>query len=53
MAVTLLNLDDEREYRRSFELAQVLNTAMLQYVVKRILDNADPDVWKVAEDFQD
>jgi hypothetical protein len=53
MAATSLNLDDYWEYRRLLELAQLLDTAMVQRIVKWGLNSADPDVREAAIDFQD
>jgi hypothetical protein len=53
MAATSLNLDDYWEYRRLLELAQLLDSAMVQRIVKWGLNSADPDIREAATDFQD
>jgi hypothetical protein len=53
MAATSLDLNDYWEYRRLLELAELLDLAMVQRIVKWGLNSADPDVREAATDFQD
>jgi hypothetical protein len=53
IAATSLNLDDYWEYRRLLELAQLLDTVMVQRIVKWGLNSAYPDVREAATDSQE
>jgi hypothetical protein len=52
IAATYLDLNDYWEYRRLLELAQLIDAAMVQRIVKWGLNNPDPDVREAAEEYQ-
>jgi hypothetical protein len=52
VAVEVLDLSDNWEYRRLLELAVLLDAEFVQRFVRRGLDSADPEVREAAEEFQ-
>lgn len=51
-SAALLDLDDEWEYRRLLELADLLEPALVQRLVARGLTSRNPEVVEAATDFQ-
>jgi hypothetical protein len=51
-AVEALDLSDYWEYRRILELAELLDSALVQRFVTLGLDSLDPDVREAAQDFR-
>jgi hypothetical protein len=52
VAVATLDLTDHWEYRRLLELAELLDSGLLQRFVSLGVGNPDPDVNEAAEDFK-
>jgi hypothetical protein len=52
VAIAALDLSDYWEYRRLLELAELLDSGLLQRFVSLGLGNPDPDVHEAAEDFK-
>ena len=51
IAVDSLNLEDDWEFRRLLEVAQALDTTLLQRLVERGRLSGNPDVREAAHDF--
>lgn len=52
ISTKILDLNDESEYRRSLELALVLNTSWLKKLVNLGLTNKDKDIQDTANEFK-
>jgi hypothetical protein len=52
VAAESLDLSDYWEYRRLLEVAEMLDTDLVQRIVAIGLSSVDPDVRKAAEDFR-
>jgi hypothetical protein len=52
VALAVIDLSDYWEYRRLLELAELLDSGLLQRFVSLGLGNLDPDVNEAAEDFK-
>jgi hypothetical protein len=52
VAVEVLDLSDEWEYRRFLELALLIDVELMQRFVALGLNSIDPDIREAAEDFR-
>jgi hypothetical protein len=52
VALAVIDLSDDWEYTRLLELAELLDSGLLQRFVSLGLGNPDPDINEAAEDFK-